>query len=492
MIPPASQAALAALTLLILPLTGACASTDEPLARNAIFFVGDGMGVSTVSAARVFAVGADGDLVLDGFPHVALSRTATSDYITADSAGTMSAMITGHKTNSLIISLDKTTEFGDFNADGDGARLITVLEQAKAAGKKVGVVTTARITHATPAACYAHINDRNLENDIALQALPSDPTYNTLLGAGVDLLVGGGRRHFLGKDMLDEEGKPGARGDGRDLRVEFQEAGYTYLWNAEQWAALRAEQLPALALLESSHMEYELDRPSDEGGEPSLLELTRHAIALLEEAADERGWFLMVESGRIDHAHHAGNAQRSLIETAHFDAAIGAAIEAVDTSETLIIATADHSHTFLLAGYPMRPLEELPYKPKDWPEGFELGGNRARMLGLVHGVDAEGHVVTTLGSDDVPYTALLYGTGPGARAGARVSPLDDRTPGHHGDVPDGPDHPAYRQAALIPTKSETHAGEDVAIYGMGPGAQLIRGTLHNTRIAEVLREALGL
>ncbi|MGH9174521.1 MAG: alkaline phosphatase, partial [Vicinamibacterales bacterium] len=141
-------------------------------ARNVIFFVGDGMGVSTVSAARVFSVGVAGQLVIDQFPHTALSRTYSSDSITPDSAPTMTAMMSGVNTNQSVIGFDDTTEPSDFNLNGDGEAPWTLLELVKARGMKVGVVSTAQITHATPAATHAHINQRNNENDIALQALP--------------------------------------------------------------------------------------------------------------------------------------------------------------------------------------------------------------------------------------------------------------------------------------------------------------------------------
>ena len=115
-------------------------------------------------------------------------------------------------------------------------------------------------------------------------------------------------------------------------------------------------------------MEYEYDRPSDAGGEPSVTDMTLKAIELLSagnrkgsRGGPDRGYFLMVEGGRIDHAHHEGNAFRALTDAQEFDRAIGAAARAVDLRDTLIIVSADHSHVFNIAGYPMRPLNELPY-----------------------------------------------------------------------------------------------------------------------------------
>ena len=130
-----------------------------------------------------------------------------------------------------MLGLDETTEFVDFNQDGDGKRLWTLLEQAKREEMRVGVVSTARITHATPAATFAHINDRNNENAIALQALPGDATYNTRLGDGIDLLFGGGRQFFVPTTTIDDEGgigqpdgrpRPARRVPGQGLPVRLQ------------------------------------------------------------------------------------------------------------------------------------------------------------------------------------------------------------------------------------------------------------------------------
>ncbi|MGC4067132.1 MAG: alkaline phosphatase [Polyangiaceae bacterium] len=343
-----------------------------PRARNVILFVGDGMGVSTIGATRVYSVGVDGNLVLDQMPHSALSRTADADHITADSASTMTAMMSGTSTNSGVLGLGPKTEFGDFNHDGDDVRTKSLLELAKQRGMKAGVVSTARVTHATPAACYAHINNRDDEQAIALQALPTDPMYNKALGSGLDLLLGGGRQFFVPSKVVDEEGATGSRSDGRDLRAEFRKAGYNYVWNRDQFKATTASNLPLLGLFERSHMEYEYDRPTDAGGEPSLTEMTVKALELLNDATrrSRQGYFLMVEAGRIDHAHHAGNAWRAITDAEELDKAVGAAIAKVNLSNTLILVTANHSHVFTMAGYPLRPAAELKYPVASAPEAY--------------------------------------------------------------------------------------------------------------------------
>lgn len=465
-------------------------------AKNVIFFVGDGMGVSTITATRVYSVGVAGNLVVDQFPYTALSRTYGSDAITPDSAPTMTAMMSGVNTNAGVLGLDETTEPGDFNRDGDGRAPWTLLEEAKAAGMRVGVVSTARITHATPAATYAHINNRDNENAIALQALPSDATYNRRLGRGIDLLMGGGRQFFVPSGVADEEGGSGSRTDGRDLRQEFRSAGYSYVWDRSGFQLLNATNLPVLGLFERSHMEYEYDRPTDQGTEPSLTEMTVKSIQLLDDAArlgrgSKKGYFLMVESGRIDHAHHEGNGFRALTDAEELDRAIGEAARLVDLRDTLIIVSADHSHVFNIAGYPMRPKAELPYSITSNDPGFENPAGNG-ILDVVYDLTAGGSVAAATDRNGVPYTVLGYLNGPGYRAGVRQDPRVDTFPGRGGVPTTGPDHPAYFQESAVPLGSETHSGEDVAIYAVGPGAELVRGTVKNTHIYHVMKAALRL
>lgn len=468
---------------------GAEAAPQNGRAKNVIFFVGDGMGVSTVTATRVFSVGVDGQLTVDQFPYTALSKTYSADTITPDSAPTMSAMISGVNTNNGVIGFDAKTENKDFLNDGDGAKTLNFFEQAKQAGKAVGVVSTARVTHATPAACYAHINNRDDENAIALQSLPTDATYNAQLAGGLDLIAGGGRRFYVPVGVQDEEGGNGARTDGRDLRVEYQAAGYSYVWNDNDFTTLTPGDLPVLALFENSHMEWEHDRPSDFGGEPSLADLTAKSIQLL--SSDPDGFFLHVESGRIDHAHHAGNAYRAITDTEEFDEAIAAALALVDLSETLIVVSADHSHVFNIAGYPLRPASELEYPVFNAPTDY-LTASNSGLLNVVFDVDnANGDVFAAGDQNGVPYTVLVYGNGPGYRGAPRVDPRLDTFAGLGGAIPAGPQDPAYLQEAAVPLGSETHSGEEVAIYAIGQGAPLFRGTVKNAYIAGAVRRAAG-
>jgi alkaline phosphatase len=196
----------------------------------------------------------------------------------------------------------------------------TILEQAEHRGMSTGVVTTARITHATPAVNYAHISNRDWEDN---SSLPPGATVKDIArqliefpyGNGLEVALGGGRSYFLPNSVYDLEytTQRGRRTDGRDLTADWL-ANYSnsaYVWNKAQFDAVNAGTTNhLLGLFERSHMRYEADRSLDVAGEPSLAEMTAKAIQVLKK--NPRGFYLMVESGRIDHGHHAGNAHRAL------------------------------------------------------------------------------------------------------------------------------------------------------------------------------------
>ena len=453
------------LPALALCAAGCAATPTAPAARGVILFVGDGMGVSTITAARILEgqqrgePGEENYLSFERFPHLALVKTYNVDAQVSDSAGTMTALMTGRKARAGMVSVGPEAERGDCQA-AKRHELTTLLEEAERRGLRTGVVSTARITHATPAAAYAHAADRNWEIDGAVPEEHREACADIArqlvefpYGDGVDVALGGGRAMFLpgGAPDPEDEGRFGYRQDGRDLTAEWLAGGEgrRYVFDRAGFDALR-EKGPAdqvLGLFEASHMEFEADRATDAGGEPSLAEMTRFAI----DAMGEGGYLLIVEAGRIDHAHHATNAYRALKDAIALSDAVAAAVEATDDEDTLIVVTADHSHTLTIAGYSPR-------------------GNP--ILGFV--VDGEGRPAT----DDrgVPYTTLGYANGPGAErpADGELAPTD----------------PNYLQRALHPMRSETHAGEDVPAYARGPGAAGIRGVMDQHELHAAMRRAL--
>jgi alkaline phosphatase len=229
-------------------------------------------------------------------------------------------------------------------------------------------------------------------------------------------------------------------------------------------------------------MEYEADRPTDRGAEPSLTEMTEKAIRMLE--GNRGGFYLNVEGGRIDHAHHAGNPYRALTDAIEFAKAVRKAYEITDPRETLIIVTADHSHTFTIAGYPHRGnpiLGKVSEVPDRDGEPAELTKD---LLGL-------------------PYTTLGYANGPGYTGASDTQPAGIKTfphtPTSATNMAMRPDlttvdtaNPSFLPEATVPLSSETHAGEDVAIYAAGPHAHLVRGVMEQNWIYHVMREAFGL
>uniref|UniRef100_UPI00374D89A1 alkaline phosphatase n=1 Tax=Undibacterium sp. TaxID=1914977 RepID=UPI00374D89A1 len=398
--------------------------------------------------------------------------TFSNDAQTTDSAPSMAAYMTGVKMNNEVISMSPETvatppgkdangNLGINNcAAGNGTSAATILELAKAKGKAVGSITTTELTHATPAATYSHICNRNAQYHIAAQAVPGGAGYNTALGDGVDVLMGGGRNQFLPYDATTQ--KLG-RADGRNLLTELAAKGYTV-------AATKADMLAApngkkfIGLYSSkSHLEYELDRtatpPVGEGAtQPSLAEMTTKAMDLLSQ--NSNGYFLMVEGGRIDHALHGINAKRALVDTIAFDDAIKAALAKIKLTDptlanTLIVVTADHDHTLAFNGYGKRGNPILDIN-RDYKTGQPSK-------------DADGNT----------YTTLVFGNGPN-RPDLRTN-LDSATV-----LADN-----YLQETGVRLASETHGGGDVKLLSTGAGSKTFKGTIDNTKVFGLLKTAFG-
>lgn len=455
--------------------SAATASFSAP--QNVIFFLGDGMGITTLTAARIYAVGEEGDLTIDTLPETAFVKTFSNDAQVTDSAPSMAAYMTGVKMNNEVISMSQDTKAIDPALDANGNELAnncgstngtpatTLIELAKAKGYAAGVVTTTRVTHATPAATYAHICHRNLENDIAAMAVPGGVGYNSKLLEGLDVMLGGGAQFFKTK------AQGGKRADGRDLIAEMKAKDYTFVANASQFAAIEASKTrKLLGLFAASHMNYDLDR--DPAKEPSLAEMTVKAMDVLQQ--NKKGYFLMVEGGRIDHALHDTNAKKALHDTVAFDNAIKAALAKIKATDpelknTLIVVTADHDHTLVLNGYAKRT--------------GKTTATNAGVLGVVK------NYVTGEPDRDAeckPYSIIGFGNGENRTHGTRSDAntlLDSVTSGD-----------TYHQEAAIRVKEgeETHGGTDVFLGAIGKGAENFRGTIDNTKVFSLVKTALGL
>ena len=488
----------------------------DGVARNIILFIGDGMGVSTVTAARILdgqAQGMSGEehaLVFETFPHVALVKTYNTNQQVPDSAGTATAMMTGRKTRAGVINVGPQARRRNC-AEALAHPLKSLGEIARERGKSVGVVTTARLTHATPASVYARSPERDWESDLYLP--PADQEqgcrdiahqlihFDTAGGSraadglgvagarddagGLDVALGGGRAEFFGGDLGGNR-----RAAQDDLSSEWLQAapGRAYVTTRDELQGVQPGQ-QVLGLFSRSHMTYVAERTPDTA-EPTLAEMTLAAIDLLmagdaDQDDDETGaaaaggnasgaagrddgFFLMVEGGRIDHGHHEGLPGYALLETQAFARAIEAALERVDLKDTLVLVTADHSHVFTMAGYPVR-------------------GNP--ILGLVVGNDATGEPESSAAVDanGTPYTTLGYANGPGAATGQpRPAPEVGLGAVYQALVP-----VVRTRIDGSPEYGETHGGEDVALYGIGAGSERVGGVIEQNVLFDIMTMALG-
>ena len=469
--------------------------SNKSKAKNIILFVGDGMSLTTVAAARIYEgqlrkqTGEENLLSFEKFPYTAFSKTYNTDSQTPDSAGTMTAMITGAKTRMGFLSVDQTPMRGDC-ASSLKTPLTSAITLAELAGLSTGVVTTTRITHATPAATYAHTSERNWESDADMpkQAIAqgckdiAQQLVNYSVGDGLDVVLGGGLNKFLPKGS--NQGFPnniGTRKDGRNLIAEWKKKrpDATFVLSGSQLSAVNMAATQKLyGLFNSDHLSYEHDRIADKEDEPSLAEMTKSAITLLQK--NDKGFFLVVEGGRIDHAHHSGNAFRALTETVAFSDAIAMANALTSETDTLIMVTADHSHTMSFVGYPQR--------------GNPILG---KVIGKVTEDEAPGLVKDLLGK---PFTTLVYANGPGYSGESSLQPKGSKNfphnPGGYFEPATGrPDltdidteHPNFMQEALVPGNAETHGGDDVGIWARGPGAESVHGTLEQNVIFHLLTQ----
>jgi alkaline phosphatase len=472
-------------------LTGCLGDSTKTVVtpKNVIFFLGDGMGITTLTAARIYSVGESGDLTIDTLPETAFVKTYSNDAQVTDSAPSMAAYMTGVKTNNEVISMTPDTVATAPSADANGnlginncaatngTNVKTLLELAKAAGRGTGSITTTELTHATPAATFSHICNRNAQYAIAAQVVPNGAGYNSWLtyadDKGVDVLMGGGLNHFTPFASTNTKG----RADGRDLTKELANIGYTVATTKAQMAAAPINNKFIGLYSKTSHLEYDLDRLAQTAAgtgagvtQPSLSEMTTKAMDIL--STNPNGYFLMVEGGRIDHALHSTNAKRALQDTVAFDNAIKAAIDKARLTDptlanTMIVVTADHDHTLVLNGY-----AQLTGKTT---------ATNAGVLGLVRNY-VTGLFETDL--DSQPYSIMGFGNGESRNATRAGLGLTEATTS--GDN--------YHQEAVIQTAagSETHGGTDVFLGAIGMGATNFHGSIDNTKVFTVIKAAAGL
>ncbi|XP_068083961.1 membrane-bound alkaline phosphatase-like [Anabrus simplex] len=439
-------------------------------ARNVIMFLGDGMSIPTLAAARTYQgqmegrTGEESNLFFENFPYTGLSKTYCVNSQVADSACTATAYLCGVKGNMGTIGVTAAVDRGSCeDMKNQSNQVSSLLKWAQDSGKSTGIVTTTRVTHASPAGAYASSADRNWESDAdiasaGLDTSQCDDIAEQLVfgstGKKLQVILGGGRRVFIPADMADEEGKFGKRLDGRNLIQDWQNdkksGGFQgrYVWNREQLLSLNYTDVDyLLGLFEGSHMKFHLE--ANEETEPTLAEMTEAAIKLL--SKEENGFALFIEGGKIDHAHHSTTVKRALDETLEMDKAVKKAVDLTNNEDTLIVVTADHAHTMSYSGYPTR-------------------GND--ILGLAGISDV----------DSLPYSTLSYANGPGFKILKNGCKRHDLSGDNMGSD-------TYKFPAFVPLLSETHGGDDVAVFATGPWAHLLTGLYEQNYIPHAMAYA---
>ncbi|XP_022823052.1 membrane-bound alkaline phosphatase-like [Spodoptera litura] len=442
-------------------------------ARNVVMFLGDGMSMPTISAARALLgqrrgdTGEEAELTFDTFPTVGLIKTYCVDAQVADSACSATAYLCGVKTNYGVLGVNAAVPRTDCEASVDkSTHLQSIVDWALADGRDTGIVTTTRITHASPAGAYAKTADRYWESDadvkkagfdtdrcpdIAHQLIHNHP------GNKLKVIFGGGRANFLPNSIRDDEQTFGSRTDNRNLIQEWQQdkvdrnIKHEYIWHREQLMRAKND-LPEymLGLFESGHMQYNM--LANQTTEPTLAEMTEVAIRSL--SRNEKGFFLFVEGGRIDHAHHDNFVELALDETLEMDKAVKRAAELLSEEDSLIVVTADHSHVLAYNGYA--------------PRGNDILGTSVFYANYTW--------------DGMPYMTLSYTNGPGFRHHVNDGRPNVTDEENYGTV-------NWHSPVDVPLSYETHGGDEVVVFARGPHHSMFTGLYEQSQLPHLMAYA---
>lgn len=447
----------------LLPAVGAVAATKAPptgggQAQSIIFLVVDGLGNGTTGLAHHWKLHNEQAplnwiqlLEREGL-HRAYQDTASASSPVTDSSAAASAWGCGQRINN-----------GAVNTDASGKSLKPILSYAKEAGKATGLVTTCRVTHATPAGFATNVPQRGMEDAIAQQYLERE----------VDVILGGGKRHFAQKQ---------SDGSVVDYIPRFQEKGYEVVSNTAELAAAGAAQSdrPLLGLFSPSHIPYMIDRKHDRthADVPGLAEMFRAALARLDQAPD--GFVLQVEGGRIDHAGHGNDPGTILHEFLEFDDCIPIALDYIDAHpDTLLIITTDHGtggcqlngagEGYADSGPALERINQQKYS-FEWLQASFMRTKEFSPLPvkLALGIDAtaqQGAIVQAAIDVEVEFLS-------GALNEAFGQQLQKLT--------------------AVGWSSRNHTAECVEFFACGPGAAAVPGFIKNNEVFEIMTHALGI
>jgi alkaline phosphatase len=427
--------------------------------KNLIILIGDGMGPAQITLARLYAQKYLGQekLAMDDIL-VGMNSTYAGDSsykgqsgIVTDSAASATAFGTGIKTYNGAISVTN---------EEVAKPVASVITAAQEIGKATGIISTARITHATPAAYATNVRQRGMENAIASQYLES----------GVDVLLGGGERHFVASEEESTYGKT-KRTDNNDLVSQFKDAGYGVVYNKEQ--LLNASEKKLLGFFDDSHVAYNLDRGSET---PNLSDQLSKAIEVLE--SDEDGFVIMLEGGRIDHAGHANDLHSIALETIEFDQAVKTALDYAKLHpETSVMVTADHETGGLTIGRDSVYDGYLDVFKQVTASSSKIGGElkEAKDAAAVREIVTKYTGIKDLTEEEVQL--ILDG-----------KELDGSISSYGRE---GSFNAVIAKRALFGWTGHGHTGVDVGVYAYGPVAKHLVGFTDNTEFAKAGARTIG-
>ncbi|KAB0680203.1 alkaline phosphatase [Aureimonas leprariae] len=460
-------------------------TTAQPKAKNIIFLLGDGMSVANHTGARIMSKGmtegkANGRLAMDDLDRMALIGTSSTNAVATDSANTMSAYMTGHKTavNALGVYADRTKN------STDDPKVETIAEALRRTTKKsVGIVSTAEIEDATPAAVVSHTRLR----------ADKDKIVGMLFGVAPDVVLGGGSAYFL------PQSTPGSkRKDDTDFIAKFKDAGYALATDRNELATAAGSNQPKLlGLFHTGNMDVTLDREFLHKGtvskfpnQPGLVDMTKAALDKLSKNLD--GFFLMVEGASVDKMMHPMDWERAMVETIEFDKAVAVAREFQRTHpDTLIVATADHTHGVSIIGTidddkPGTAMREKvgTYAEAGFPNYEDKNGDGypdrvdvSRRL-AIFASNYPDYYETFRPKLDNPFVPAVQNEKKEYVANEAYK-----------DVPGA----VFREGNL-PKSADTavHAVDDVVLQAAGPGAEEFKGYMEESDVYRVLADAFAL